>query len=65
MRETDSKSETNSFPSVRDLNCEHSENEGGGCADWNASINSLTGWGANNSCSASQSMAALAMDEQM
>jgi hypothetical protein len=44
---------------VRDLNGELSENEPGGYADWNASINSLTGWGANNSSSALQTMAAL------
>jgi hypothetical protein len=59
MRETDNKSENDSFSSVRDLNGELSENEPGGYADWNASINSLTGWGANNSSSALQTMAAL------
>jgi hypothetical protein len=59
MRETDNKSENDSFSSVGGLNGEHSENGRGGCADWNASINSLTGWGANNSSSALQTMAAL------
>jgi len=38
MRETDNKSGNYSFSSVGDLNGEHSENERGGYADWNASI---------------------------
>jgi hypothetical protein len=58
-RETDIKSENDSFSSVGDLNGEYSENERGGYTDGNASINSLTGWGANNSSSALQTMAAL------
>jgi len=54
MRQTDNKSENDSFSIVGDLNGELSENERGGYADGNASIHSLTGWGANNSSSALQ-----------